>query len=220
MLTPNQKDPGLTDADKKNLQTNLDELIAIGEKSVFAGIEVAAGFNPAIASALETAASPKVTELLTTIKEQGVDEAAGSAAEMLQTLQNKKNLIQAQLTEKLKGVVGTAAGLANSIVKNQAASANNIATSALTNQAASAQKIAAAAAEQAASANNIANRVASATKGGSGWRRISRRKTIKRSTIKRSTIKRRTKKRRTIKRSTKKRRTKKRRTRNTRKYNT
>ena len=116
MSTPNQKDPGLTDADKKNLQTNLDELIAIGEKSVFAGIEVAAGFNPAIASAIKTASSSKVTELLKTIKEQGVDEAAGSAAEMLKTLQDKKNMIQGKLTSKLEGAVGTAAGLANSIV--------------------------------------------------------------------------------------------------------
>tara|TARA_Y100000389_G_C17447972_1_gene512816 strand:- start:395 stop:1096 length:702 start_codon:yes stop_codon:yes gene_type:complete len=225
----------LTKSDKQNLLTNINNLIAIGKESALAGLELAAGFNPAIASAIKTVSSPKVTELLTTVKEQGVNEAAGSAAEMLNTLQDKKNMFQRGLDEKLEGVVGIAADAANSAVLSSAPlPIQNAAKDTLSNNTNAAFKSTGAAANMAAAkmADNATAALnkkgaAYATKGGSGRQRIRKRSTIKRSTRKRSTIKRSTRKRqirrrknikrRTIKRRARKRRTIKRRTRNTRK---
>jgi hypothetical protein len=205
MASPTPKETTLTKADKQNLLQNLDNLIAIGKESALAGLELVAGFNPVIASAIKTASSPRVTQLLTTLKDQGVNQAADYAAGLVGNIQDKRNMMQGQLTNQLKNVVGTAADAANSAVLSSAPSTiqnaakarlMNKATAAFDSKMATANRAAANMAGNATAA--FKNKVAVPPPGGGGGRQ-------------------RIRKHRTKKRRTKKRRTKKRRTRNTRK---
>jgi len=184
MASPNSSTT-LTKSDKKNLMQNISNIIAIGKESALAGLELVAGFNPAIASAIKTISSPKVTQLLTTIKDEGVDQAADYATNIIGNIQEKKNQMQGTLTNKLEGVVGTAADAANSsILSSTPDLVKNSVKNTMTNQANTTFTKASMAAQDIAgnAAVSLKNKaVAQSAAGGSRRQRIRRRRTKKRS---------------------------------------
>ena len=190
----------LTKSDKNNLMQNIRNIIAIGKESALAGLELVAGFNPAIASAIKTISSPKVTQLLTTIKDEGVDQAADYATNIIGNIQEKKNQMQGTLTNKLEGVVGTAADAANSsILSSTPDLVKNSVKNTMTNQANTTFTKASMAAQDIAGNATVSLKnkaAAQAAAGGSRRQRIHRRRTKKRSGRRRQTKKLRTKKRR------------------------